>query len=60
METKKNGTNGLIYKTEMESQRSKANMVKSGGEKGGRRRDKLGVLDWHIHTTIYKITNKHL
>ena len=27
------------------------------GETGGRRRDKLGDWDGHIHTTIYKIDN---
>ena len=25
---------------------------------GGGGRDKLGVWDWHIHTTIYKIDNQ--
>ena len=29
------------------------------GEMWGRR-DKLGDWDWHIHTTIYKISNNHL
>ena len=23
-------------------------------------KDKLGVRDWHVHTTIFKITNKDL
>ena len=26
--------------------------------KGKRGRDKIGVWDWHIHTTIYKIDNQ--
>ena len=33
-------------------------MVTNGEMCGGR--DKLGVQDWHIHTTIHKIGNKDL
>ena len=56
----KNGTNKLIYKTEIESQIQKTNMITMGGRGG--RRDKLGDWDWHIHATIYikQVTNKDL
>ena len=52
----KNGTNELIYKTEIESQMQKTNLWLPGG-KPGMGRDKLGDWDGHIHTTLYKIDN---
>ena len=47
----KNDTNELIYKTEIPTDIENKHMV-TKGERG--RRDKLGVWDWQIHTTIYK------
>ena len=49
----KNGTNELIYKTEM-SHRCGEQSCGYQGESGG---DKLGDWDRHIHTTLYKIDN---
>ena len=51
----KNDTNELIYKTEIDSQTQKANLWLPKGKQG---RDKLGVWDLNIHTTIYKIDNQ--
>ena len=47
---KKNDTNELIYKTETDSDTEDKLITK---REGGR--DKLGVWDYQIHTTIYKI-----
>ena len=49
-------TNGLIYKTETDSQTWKTNLWLQKGKRGGR--DKLGVWDQQIHTTIYKTDKK--
>ena len=46
-------TNELIYKTETDSQIQKTNLWLPKGE--GEGRDKLGVWDQQIQTTIYKI-----
>ena len=54
MQTLKNVTNELIYKTEIESQEQKTNLWLLAGKKG---RDKLGDRDLHTYTTIYKIDN---
>ena len=51
---KKNGMNELIYETEIDSQTQKTNLWLPKGRVEGRGRDKLGVYDEHIHTTIYK------
>ena len=48
-------TNELTYKTETDSQTEKPNLWLPKGKRGGGRRDKLGVWDQHIQTTIYKI-----
>ena len=48
----KRDTNGLIYKTEVESQMQKTNLWLPGDNRG---RDKLGDWDRHIHTTMNKI-----
>ena len=57
--TKKNGTNELIYKTEIESQMQKTNLwLPKGKVGGGGGREKLGDWDYHIPTTIYKIDNQ--
>ena len=55
---KKNDTNEFIYKTETDSQASKTDLRLQKGTHEGR--DKLGVWDYHIHSTIYKIINKDL
>lgn len=52
-----NDTNELIYKTKRLTDIENKLMV-TKGERAGR--DKLGVCDEHIHTTIYKINNKDL
>ena len=44
---KKKDTNEFIYKTEIDPQTQKTNMVTKGEG------DKLGVWDEHIHTTNY-------
>ena len=49
----KNGTNEIVYKTEIESQMYKTNL--DGYQEGSGGRDELGDWDWHIHTTMYKI-----
>ena len=46
-------TSELIYKTETDSQAQKTNIWLPKGTKG--RRDKLGVWDQQIQTTIYNI-----
>ena len=51
----KNGTNEFIYKTEIESWMYKTNWWLPGETVW---RDKLGDLDWHIHTIIYKTDNE--
>ena len=51
----KNDTNEFIYKTETDSQRKQAYGYQRGKGVG---RDKLGVWDKNIHTTIYKIDNQ--
>ena len=58
---KKNGTNELIYKTEIESQMQKTNLWLPSRKRSEGERSKLGDCDGHIHTTSYKqITNKNL
>ena len=54
----KNDTNELIYKTVTDSQTQKTNLWLPKGKGGGQRRNKLGVWDQQIHTTIYKIDKK--
>ena len=54
VESKKKGTNELMYKTEIELQMQKTNLW-FPGSKGGR--NKLGDCDWHTHTTTYKTDN---
>ena len=51
---KKNDTNELIYKTEIDSQTQRTNLRLPKG-KQRHKRDKLGVWDQQIQTTIYKI-----
>ena len=51
----KNDTSELIYKVELESQTQKTNLWLP---KAGEERDKLGVWDQNILTTIYKIGNQ--
>lgn len=48
----KNGTDKLIYITEQSHRCRKPSF---GYQEGKEERDKLGDLDWYIHTTIYKI-----
>ena len=48
----KNGTNELIYKTEIESQMYKTVLWLPGGKRG---EEKLEDWELHIHTTVYKI-----
>ena len=47
MESKKNGTNELIYKTEIESQMQKTNLWSPRGKGGG--------INWEIGTDIYTL-----
>ena len=48
----KNGTNELIYRTEIEPQMKQTNLwLRDEG------RDKLGNRDQHAHITTYKIDN---
>ena len=49
---KRNYTNELIYKTEIDPHTKKTNMVTKEDIMG---RDKLGVWDFQTHTTTYKI-----
>ena len=58
VESKKNGTNELMYKTETDSQTLKTKLWLPKGKGGGR--DKLGVWDKCIHTAIYKIIDNNL
>ena len=53
MESKEKDTNELIYKTEIDIEDKLTVNKADSGEMMGT--DKLGVWDWHIHTTIYKI-----
>ena len=52
---KKNHTNELIYKTETDKLR-KQTYGYQRGKVGGR--DRLGVWDWYIYTTVFKIDNQ--
>ena len=52
----KNDTNEVVYKTETDSQTSKTNLQLPKGKGGWT--DRLGVWDWHIHTTIFKTDNQ--
>ena len=54
MNSKKTGTNELLYKTEIEFQMQKTSLWL---ERGGAGRDKLVNLCCHIHTTIYRADN---
>ena len=57
-QSKINGVNELIYKTEIDSDLENKRMITKGERKHG---DKLGVWDQHIHTTHIKyIINKDL
>ena len=47
VESKKKGSNELIYKTEIELQMSKTTLWLLAGKRG--KRDRLGDWDWHIH-----------
>ena len=58
MESKKNDTSKLISETETDSRTSKTNLRLPKGKHGWGGRDKLGVWDEYIHTTIYKIDNQ--
>ena len=49
VESKKNDTNELIYKTETDLENRPGYQ-----RRNVERRDELGVWDWHIHTTIFK------
>ena len=53
----KKDTNELVCKIGTDLQTWKTNLWLPKGEAGGR--DKLGIWDWQIYTTIYKI-NKDL
>ena len=53
---KSNYTNEFIYKEEIDSQAWKTNLWLPEGK--GRDKGKLGVWDYHIHTTIYKTENQ--
>ena len=44
-----------MYKTEIDSQTEKINMVFQGE---GRQRNKLGAWNEHIYHTVYKIDNQ--
>ena len=55
MQNLKYDTNELIYKTERDSHRKQTE-----GEVGIWGRDKAGVWDEQIHTTVYKTNNKGL
>ena len=49
VESKKNDTYELIYKTETDLENRHGYQ-----RRNVERRDELGVWDWHIHTTIFK------
>ena len=53
---KKNDTNELITKQKQTHRRRKQIYGYQRGKVGGR--DKLGVWDWHIHTTILRTDNQ--
>ena len=53
---KKKDTNEHTYKTEIDPQTQKTNLWLPMGKGWGR--DKLGIWDEHIYTTIYKIDNQ--
>ena len=57
---KKNDTNELVYKTELDSQTEKTNLPLPKGKRQGR--DKLGVCVINIYTLlcVNQITNKDL
>ena len=50
---KKNDASELLQEAEIDSQTQITNLPKGKGGRG-----KLGVWDWHIHTTMYKIDNQ--
>ena len=50
MESNKNDTKELIYKTETNSQISKSNFGYHRGNHGGG--DELGRREWHVYTTV--------
>ena len=60
MESKTNGTNEFIYKTEIESHThiyiyiENKHGYQEWGAGGGGRKGKLGEQDWQTHTAIYK------
>ena len=56
MQNLKYDTNELIYKTETDSQTQKTNLVTKGERGWGK--DKLGVWDQQIQTTICKINKQ--
>ena len=56
-ESKNNYINGLIYKTEIDSQTQKKKK-NYGYQRGKGGRDKLRVWDEQIQTTMYKIGKK--
>ena len=51
-----NSTNEITYKTETDSQTQKINLLLPKGNAG---RDKLGVWDLQMHTTMHKIDKQH-
>ena len=59
MESKKKDTNELICRTETDSQTLKTNLGLPKGTGGGGR-DGLGVCDWHMHTTVYGMTDQQV
>ena len=56
MGSKKKKRDKFIYKTETDPQTKKINLWLPQGKVG--RRDKLGVWDYPIYTTIYKTDNQ--
>ena len=65
MEIKKNDTNELIYKIETNYFIVSILLYETGimnlwlpGEKGAETRNRLGILDWHEYTAIFKIDNQ--
>ena len=52
-ESFKNDANELIYKTEAQTWENK--FVVTRGKRVG---DRLEVLDWHVHSIIFKIGNQ--
>ena len=49
-------TNELIYKTEMDSQAQRTNLLLLGGRVV--ERDRQGVWDWNVHIAIIKIESQ--